>query len=76
MLVYAVISYNVQEGIDLYNIYSSVEKAAARVKELKKIASDHGHVDSGYDVVVYDAESGYPTGQTYYTLMKAMKGGK
>ena len=71
MLVYAVISYNVQEGIELYNIYDSAKKAAVRVEELKKIASDQD-----YDIVVYDSESGYPTGQTYSSLEKVEKGGK
>ena len=76
MLVYAVVNYNVQEGVDLYCIYDSARKAAARVEELKKIASDRGYESGGYDVVVYDTESGYPTGQTYSSLEKVEKGGK
>lgn len=71
MLVYAVISYNVQEGIDLYNIYDSVKKAATRVEELNK----YGY-NSSYDIVAYDTESGYPTGQTYSSLEIVEKGGK
>lgn len=75
MLVYAVISYNLQEGIELYNIYDSVKKASARVEELKKISSSHNYSDC-YDIVAYDTQSGYPTGQTYSSLEKVKKGEK